>query len=59
MARKRSLTSTLYRAERLNNNARAASRGPRAYARRVARRKTYTKTMGATGRLLRMFGLGR
>jgi steroid 5-alpha reductase family enzyme len=55
--RKRSLTSTLYWAARLSNNVRAASRGPGAYARRVVRRKTYSKSMGATGRLLRIFGL--
>jgi len=57
MPRTRSLTSQLYRAARLSNNMRAASRGPGAYAKRVIRRKTYGKSMGATGRLLRMFGL--
>ncbi len=57
MPRRRSLMSNLYRAARLSNNARAASRGPRAYAKRVVRRKTYGKSMGATGRLLRIFGL--
>ena len=57
MPRKRSLTSQLYRAARLSNNARAASRGPSAYAKRVMRRKTYSKSMGATGRILRIFGL--
>ena len=36
---------------------RAASRGPDAYAKRVVRRKTYGKSMGATGKLLRIFGL--
>jgi hypothetical protein len=40
MPRKRSLTTTLYRAARLSNNVRAASRGPAAYARRVVRGKT-------------------
>jgi hypothetical protein len=59
MARRRSLTGTLYRAARLNNNARAASRGPGAYGKRVVRRKTYGKSMGATNRFLRMLGLGR
>jgi hypothetical protein len=54
MPRKRSLTSNLYRAARLS---RTASRGPGAYAKRVVRRKTYGKSMGATGRLLRIFGL--
>ncbi len=43
----------------LSNKARSASRGPGAYARRVVRLKTYSKSMGATGRFLRMFGLGR
>ena len=57
MPRKLSLTSNLYRAARLSNNARAASRGPGAYARHVVRRKTHSKSMDATGRLLRMFGL--
>ncbi|MGA2805766.1 MAG: hypothetical protein ABSF89_15495 [Acidimicrobiales bacterium] len=47
MPRRSSLTSTLYRAARLSNNARAASRGPGAYAKRVVRRKTYSKSMGA------------
>ena len=57
MPRRRSLTSTLYRAARASNNARAARKGPAAYAERLARRKTYAKSMGATGRLLRFFGL--
>ena len=57
MARRRSLTSQLYRAARASNNARAARKGPVALAERLARRKTYSKTMGATGRLLRLFGL--
>ena len=48
MPRRRSLTSNLYR---------AASRGPGVYAKRVVRRKTYSKSMGATGRFLRIFGL--
>jgi hypothetical protein len=57
MPRRRSLTSQLYRAARASNNARAARKGPVALAERLARRKTYAKTMGATGRLLRFFGL--
>ncbi len=57
MPRRRSLTSQLYRAARISNNARAASRGPAAYGRRVVRRKVYAKSMGATGKLLRLFGL--
>jgi hypothetical protein len=43
----RSLTSTLYRAARFSNNVRAASRGPGAYAKRVARRRAYSKSMGS------------
>jgi hypothetical protein len=57
MPRRRSLTSQLYRAARASNNLRAASRGPVAYGARVVRRKVYGKSMGATGKLLRMFGL--
>jgi hypothetical protein len=59
MTRRRSLTSTLYRAARFSNNVRAASRGPGAYAKRVMRRKTYSKSMGTTRRLLRVFGLSK
>ena len=57
MPRRRSLTSQLFRAARFSNNARAARKGPVAIAERLARRKTYAKNMGATGRLLRIFGL--
>jgi hypothetical protein len=53
----RSLTSQLYRAARASNNLRAASRGPTAYAKRIVRRKSYSKSMGATGRIMKMFGL--
>jgi hypothetical protein len=59
MARKQSFTSQLYRAARLSNNIRAASRGPGSYAKRVIRRKVYGKEMGATGKLLKIFGLGK
>jgi hypothetical protein len=57
MARKKSLTSQLYRLARDSNNLRAASRGPTAYAKRYARRKVYGKTMGLTDRLVRVLGL--
>ena len=57
MPRKRSVTSDLYWAARTSNNVRAASRGPDAYAKCVVRRKPYSKSMGAAGRLLRIFGL--
>ena len=53
----RSITSQLYRAARASNNLRAASRGPLAYSKRVVRRKSYSKSMGATGRIMRIFGL--
>ena len=57
MPRRRSLTSQFYRAARFSNNARAGRKGPVAIAVRLARRKTYSKRMGATGRLLKLFGL--
>jgi hypothetical protein len=56
---RRSLTSQLHRAARASNNLRAASRGPVAYGKRIVRRKSYSKSMGATGRFLKMFGLGK
>lgn len=59
MPRRSSLTSTLYKAARLSNNARAISRGPGAYAKRVVRRQAYGKSMGTTGKLLKLFGLRR
>lgn len=57
MSRRRSMVGQLYRAARTANNLSAASRGPGVYAKRVVRRKVYGKTMGATGRLLRLFGM--
>ncbi len=59
MARRASLTSQLYRAARMSNNLKAASEGPSAYAKRVARRKVYSKQMAMTRRLLKGFGLSR
>ncbi len=59
MPRRRSLTSTLYRAARFSNNLRAASRGPGAYAKRVARRRVYSKSMGTTRKYLRALGLSK
>lgn len=53
MARRRSLTSQLYRAARASNNVRAVSRGPGAYAKRVVRRKVYAKSNGIVGKLLK------
>jgi hypothetical protein len=55
--RRRSLTSQLYRVARASNNARAASRGPGAYAKRVARRKVYRSTNRVTSGILRRLGL--
>ena len=57
MARRRSLTSQLYRAARTSNNLRAVSRGPGAYAKRVARRKVYAKSNGVVSKLLKGLGL--
>lgn len=59
MRRRRSITSQLYRAARVSNNLRAASRGPSAYAKRVVRRKVYSKQMGFTRSILRAFGLSK
>ena len=59
MPRRRRLTSQLYRAARLSNNVRAASRGPGAYAKRVVRRKVYGKQMGLTRSILKAFGLSK
>lgn len=53
----RSFTSQLYRAARVSNNLRAASRGPAALAKRRVRARVYGRSMGATGKLLKMFGL--
>jgi hypothetical protein len=55
MTRRRSLTSTLYSLARTSNN--LAWAGPAAYGARVVRSKVYSKSMGATGKLLKMFGL--
>jgi hypothetical protein len=57
MARRSSLRSEIYRAARDLGNVQAASRGPSAYAKRVARRKVYRYTNGMTRHLLRDFGL--
>jgi hypothetical protein len=49
----KSLRSQLYRAARDLGNIEAASKGPASYGRRVVRRKAYSKTNGALGKLLR------
>jgi len=59
MPRKKSLTSQLYSLARTSNNLRALSRGPNAYAKRVVRRKVYSKSMGLTRRFLKGFGLSK
>ena len=59
MPRRKFITSQLYRAARVSNNLRAVGRGPAAYGARVVRRKVYGKSMGATGKLLKMFGPGK
>lgn len=59
MARRNSLTSQLYRAARISNNLHAASEGPTAYAKRVARRKVYAKQMAMTRKVLKGFGLSK
>jgi hypothetical protein len=59
MPRRRSLTSTLYRAARASNNARAASRGPLAFATRQVRRKAYRKSGGLTRSILKSLGLSK
>ncbi len=53
----KSITSSLYRAARASNNLRAASKGPGAYAKRVVRRKAYSQSMGATGKLMKFLGM--
>jgi hypothetical protein len=40
-------------------NLQAAAKGPGAYAKRYARRKTYAKTNAATRTILRSLGLSR
>jgi len=59
MARRRSLTCTLYRAARLSNNLRAVEKGPVAYAKRRVRRKVYGKEMGITRSILKALGLSK
>src|SRR5665213_2428364 len=53
---RRSFTSLLYRSARVSNNRRAASHGPGACAKRVVRRKVYSKQMGLTRSILKAFG---
>jgi hypothetical protein len=57
MARRRSLTSNLYRAGRPSSNPRVIGKSPLGTAERLARQKTYSKSIGASGRVLRMLRL--
>lgn len=49
----------LYNAARVLGDVEAAQRGPTSLAKRVARRRAYRLTGGATRRLLRSLGLSR
>jgi hypothetical protein len=53
MARRKSLTSQLYRLARDSANVRAARGGPASYGKRVVRRKEYRATNRSTGGFLR------
>lgn len=57
MARKKSLTSQLYRLARDSANVRAARRGPSGIAKRVVRRRVYRAEGSATRRIFKIFGL--
>jgi hypothetical protein len=59
VTRRRSLTNEFYRAARLSNDMRAASRGPEAYAKRRVRRRAYRAGGGVTRSILRAFKLSR
>ena len=57
MARRSSLTNTLYRMARASATGRAARKGPGALAKREARKAVYRAEGRTTRRFLRMFGL--
>jgi hypothetical protein len=59
VTRKRSLTSQLYRAARLSNDLRAASKGPAALAKREVRRKAYARSGSFTRGILKALGLSK
>jgi hypothetical protein len=50
-----SVRSSLYRAARLMGDVHAAEQGPGAMAKRYVRRKTFARSAGLTGSLLRSF----
>jgi hypothetical protein len=61
MARRRSgiagLRSELYHAARVMGDVQAISQGPGAYAKRYVRRRVYSRSMGATGSILRALNM--
>ncbi|HVA73879.1 MAG TPA: hypothetical protein VNF71_04890 [Acidimicrobiales bacterium] len=57
MARRSSLTNTLYRLARASATGRAASRGPASLAKRQVRRAVYRSEGKETRRFFKMFGL--
>ncbi len=57
MARKSSLTNTLYRLARLSADGRAVRRGPSALGKRVVRRAVYRTEGRETRRIFNSFGL--
>lgn len=59
MSRERSLRSQLYRDARIMGNLESMSKGPGAYAKRYARRKTYAKSNAFTHSVLRSLGLSK
>lgn len=59
MTRRSSLTTNLYKAARLSNNLQAAAQGPGPYAKRVVRRKVYSREFGFTNKHLRAIGMSK
>lgn len=57
MARRGSLTNTLFKLARASATGRAASKGPEALAEREVRREVYKAEGRSTRRILRRFGL--
>lgn len=59
MTRRKSFRSQLYRVARDLGNIEAAEKGPGAFAKRVARRKIYSRTNEWTRKFLRSIGLSK
>jgi len=59
LSRRHSLRAELYRDARLIGNVEAASHGPLAYSKRVARRKVYARTNSFTRSILRSISLSK